>query len=206
MHSVAEEIVDANIWRDGEFAKFKVNMNKVDETLWCRMCIPMIYAHWEGYVVSSLKIMLNYLNRLELQHAQVSTNMAVLSLGDSFKFLSGKQSFLQRVDFTNGFYEMLDKAVKFRTKVDTKSNLKSKVLKDLCDIFGFRFQKFSGVTNDLDRLIGIRNAIAHGENSINPDLENLNIYIEAVKRAMDLLFEEVVDFLTTKQYLSDSEN
>lgn len=60
MHKVVDEIVTSNEWRDGEFAKLKVGSIGLDEALWCRMCIPMIYAHWEGYVVTSLKILIDY--------------------------------------------------------------------------------------------------------------------------------------------------
>jgi len=56
-HKVIDEIIESNRWRDGEFAKFKIKALSIDESLWCRMCIPMIYAHWEGFVVSSLKIL-----------------------------------------------------------------------------------------------------------------------------------------------------
>jgi hypothetical protein len=51
-NSLIEEILEANSWRDGDFAKFKANTYNVDEELWFRMCIPMIYAHWEGCVVT----------------------------------------------------------------------------------------------------------------------------------------------------------
>lgn len=49
-HELTKEIDAENEWRNGEFAAFKVNSQKVDETLWNRMCLLMIYAHWEGFV------------------------------------------------------------------------------------------------------------------------------------------------------------
>ncbi|MCW2482199.1 hypothetical protein, partial [Candidatus Symbiopectobacterium sp. NZEC135] len=62
MHSLVEEINETNAWRDGEFAKFRVNPHQVESILWGRMCVPMIYANWEGFVVSSLKMLLQHLN------------------------------------------------------------------------------------------------------------------------------------------------
>ena len=116
MHSVVEEISINNDWRDGEFAKYKANSLNVEEQLWCRMCIPMIYAHWEGFVVDALKIMLNHLNQLDLQSTQLPTNLVVVSLGDAYRTLSGKQSFDQRIKFTHSFNELLSKTVTFKTK------------------------------------------------------------------------------------------
>lgn len=202
MHSVVEEISINNDWRDGEFAKYKANSLNVEEQLWCRMCIPMIYAHWEGFVVDALKIMLKHLNQLDLQSSQLPTNLVVVSLGDSYRTLSGKQSFEQRINFTQNFNELLGKPVKFKTKVDTKSNLKSNVFEDLCVAFGFDSSKFAGQLHDIDRLVNIRNSIAHGENSMQPDMQNIEKYITSVKGAMDLLLFEIENYLTQQRYIA----
>lgn len=202
MHSVVDEISINNDWRDGEFAKYKANSLNVEEQLWCRMCIPMIYAHWEGFVVDALKIMLKHLNQLDLQSTQLPTNLVVVSMGDSYRTLSGKQSFEQRINFTQSFNELLDKPVKFKTKVDTKSNLKSNVFEDLCVAFGFDSSKFEGQLNDIDRLVNIRNSIAHGENSMRPDMQNIKKYIKSVKDAMDLLLYEIDDYLSEQRYIA----
>lgn len=136
-HRVIEEIVESNSWRDGEFAKFKTGAISTDENLWCRMCIPMIYAHWEGFVVSSLKVLITHLNALELYPDKIPTKLVVVGLGDAYKTLSGKQSLEQRIDFTDKFKSLFQKSIKFKNKIDTKSNLKSDVLKELCTMFGF---------------------------------------------------------------------
>ncbi len=201
MHKVIEEITESNSWRDSDFARFKINAAKVDETLWCRMCIPMIYAHWEGYVVSSLKILLEYLNKLDLQPENTCTNLIVISLNDTYRSLSGKQSFSQRIEFTRKFSETYNKNLKFTKKIDTKSNLKSTVLRELCEMFDFNFDCFKNHTPNIDRLVNIRNSIAHGENSYNPDMENINLYIESVKNAADLLLTEINKFIEKEEYL-----
>ena len=201
MHRVIAEISDANNWRDGEFANFKINSTGVDENLWYRMCIPMIYAHWEGYVVDSLKTLIGYLNGLNLDPNRVQTYLVVVGMGDTYKKLSGKQSFEQRVEFTNVFSELYRENMKFARKINTKSNLKSSVLKELCDMFGFRFDKFNDFTSDIDRLINIRNSIAHGENSFLPDQDNVEKYINAVNGATDVLLSEIEIFLESETYL-----
>lgn len=200
-HELLTEIFESNSWRDGEFARMKANSHEVDMVFWCRMCIPLIYAHWEGFVVDSLKITLKYLNAQNLSPAKTKTHLIVLCLGDSYKSLSGKQSFQQRIDFTDKFNLLLSQTIKFKTKIETKSNLKSNVLEELCDIFQFKFSKFSEVVADIDRLIHIRNSIAHGENSIAPTMENIEKYIAAVQTAMEIFTEEIDDFLTNLKYL-----
>lgn len=200
VHKVIDEILENNSWRDGEFAKIKANLLGVEEVFWCRMSIPLIYAHWEGFVVDSLKEMLKFLNSLKLNPSRVPTNLVVFCLGDSYKFLGGKQSFQQRVEFTNKFNQLLATTIKFTTKIETKSNLKSTAFSDLCNIFCFNFDRFSIVMPDIDRLVHIRNSIAHGENAISPDMHNVNKYIEATKTAMDLLLDEIDGFLSGERY------
>ena len=201
MHRVIEEIIGSNEWRDREFAKFKVNSTGVEEDLWCRMCIPMIYAHWEGYVVSALKILIDHLNSLGLSAADVPTKLFVVSLGDTYQYLSGKQSFAQRIDFTDRFRGLIQETIRFQKKIDTKANLKSAVLKELCQMYGYRYERFSLVVADIDRLVSVRNSIAHGENAIVPNYENISKYIRSVTIAMDIFREEIEKFLVDEEYL-----
>ncbi|NEX62484.1 MAE_28990/MAE_18760 family HEPN-like nuclease [Noviherbaspirillum galbum] len=200
-HKVVVEILENNKWRFGEFARVKTNSAKVDEKFWCRLCIPVIYAHWEGFVVDSLKEMLKYLNSLKLNPSLVPTNLVVFCLGDSYRSLSGKQSFEQRIEFTKKFNKLLSNTLSFATKIETKSNLKSDVLKNVCGVFRFDFDRFSDVVHELDRLVHLRNSIAHGENAIVPDMQNILKYIDAVSNAMDLLIEEIDSFLNDEKYL-----
>lgn len=200
-HEVIVEIQEDNNWRDGELAKFKVNPHKVDQQLWDRMCIPMIYAHWEGYIVSSLRVLIGHLNKLELSLRDVDTKLIVVGLGKNYNSLSGKQSFDQKVDFTDKFIALFESAIKFKKDIDTKSNLNSKVLKELCNMFGFSFEKFENVCSDIDRIVTFRNKIAHGENSILPDADNIEKYISSVNNATDIFLQEIDNFLSNKTYL-----
>ncbi len=200
-HEVIIEIQEDNNWRDGELAKFKINPHKVEQQLWDRMCIPMIYAHWEGYVVSSLRVLIGHLNKLQLNPGDVDTKLIVIGLGKTYNSLSGKQSFDQKVDFTDKFIALFESAIKFKKDIDTKSNLNSKVLKELCNMFGFNFEKFKDVISDIDRIVTFRNKIAHGENSILPDTDSIETYISSVAEATDIFMQEIDQFLSNESYL-----
>ncbi|MFK0032901.1 MAE_28990/MAE_18760 family HEPN-like nuclease [Pseudomonas monteilii] len=200
-HDVISEIQVNNEWRDGEFAKFKINSAGVDENLWCRMCIPMIYAHWEGFVIDAFKILLRHLNTLQIPANKTPTNLVVVSLGDSYKSLSGKQSFNQRIDFTERFAQCLNTHIKFQTRINTKANLRLDVLKEIYSMFNLNHEKFECIEADINRLVQVRNCIAHGENSFMPTSDNLNTYIKAVRKGMDLVLEEIDDFLCAEGYL-----
>jgi len=200
MHELIEDIQEENQWRQNEFASFKHCPDQVDSELWDRMCIPMIYAHWEGVVVNSLKILIGYLNTLNLSPNDVATRFIVFGLDKSYNSLSGKQSFVQKVAFTDKFKELFQQVLKFKKDVNTKSNLNSKVLKELCDIFGFNFNSFADVAGDIDRIVTYRNRIAHGESSIIPESESIEKYIATITTATDILFAEIDNFICNESY------
>lgn len=203
MHSVVEEIIESNKWRDGEFAKFKTNPNSVEANLWFRMCIPMIYAHWEGFVVEALKTLLRHLNSLNIPHSDLKTNFIVIALDNNYKTLSGKQSFSQRISFTEKFTQLLQSTAEFALKVDTKSNLKGNAFKELCESFGFDYSQYTKNIPEIDRLVNIRNSIAHGENGIGVTQENIDKYITAVNETCDLFLIDIERFLQNKEYRSE---
>lgn len=203
MHNLIEEIQEENKWRDGELAIFKTNPLKVDTNLWNRMCVPMIYAHWEGFVVNSLKLLIDYLNKLKLSPNDVPTKLVVLSLSEKYGSLSGKQSIQQRIEFTDKFKELFQNVLKFKKDVDTKSNLNSKVLEELCVIFGFNFTSFAEVASVIDRIVIYRNRIAHGENSIIPKSEGIENYVATVTKATDILLAEIDSFVSNQKYLTE---
>ncbi|KFC76685.1 hypothetical protein GBAG_4320 [Buttiauxella agrestis ATCC 33320] len=68
-------------------------------------------------------------------------------------------------------------------------------------MFDFDFERFSDVKSTLDRLVHVRNCIAHGENSILPTQENIENFIDAVKQGIDILMDEIDIFLMQECYL-----
>lgn len=201
MHKVLEEIIYENEWRNNEFAKFKINSTGVDDALWCRMCVPMIYAHWEGFVVSSMKLLINHLNGLGLSPSEISTSLAAHGLTESYKSLSGKQNLQQRIEFTRKFKVIFGEPIKLKNKVETKANLRGEVFQDICLVFGFNFELFKDCLIDIGTLVNVRNAIAHGENSVVPNMDNVNRYIAAVNSAIDTLTNEIGIYLDQHSYL-----
>ncbi len=205
MNNVIEEIRQENRWRQNDFANMKLlyqNISSQHQDLFLRMTIPYLYAHWEGFALDSLKKLINYFNKLRLQHEDVKINIFVLSLNDKFNFLKGKQSFSQKYEFSENFLKSLENELKFDKKnIDTKSNLKFDVLTELCEIFGFEKQRFENFRHDLDKLVNIRNSIAHGENSYVLSLENFDKYIELINDLMFHLQTEIEEYLSQKRYL-----
>lgn len=209
-HSVIIEIEETNKWRVGEFGEIKKQIAtfnsdtslSVQEKLWLRMCVPLVYAHWEGFVISSLKVLITYLNLQSLKPCDVASHLTVFGLDNAYDFLKGKQSISQKIEFTEKFHTLYyNNAVRFPKKIETKANLKFDVLENICIQFGFDHSNFDEVKLDLNKLVDIRNSIAHGENSYILARTNIKNFVDLVQRCMEKFLLEIDRFLIEKTYL-----
>ncbi len=57
--------------------------------------------------------------------------------------------------------------LKLNEKIDTKSNLNFKVLKEICEKININIARFEEYETELNQLVSIRNSISHGENAYN---------------------------------------
>lgn len=168
--------------------------------LYLKMNIPMIYAYWEGFVVASYKIVFDYLNRLELEPRITTIKLLTYANQGSYNSLKGKHSFKQKCEFTDKFLDILDNKIQIKNRIDTKSNLKYNVLVDLLQIFEIDTNAFGEYQPALDKLVNIRNAIAHGENSINVTFDDVLYFINIITEIMDKLILELIDYVENEKF------
>ena len=196
-------------WRIGELSDVKLLFRQVKRMeieryidVYLRMTIPMIYAHWEGYCVSSFKLLMEYLNRKEMDAKTVTYNILTYANNRTYDKLKGKSSFAQRVEFSRKFVELLNGKIYFAGKLDTKSNLNYKVLQEILRIFGMSEDGIEMFEGELNSPVNVRNAIAHGENSrVIRDDAKMNQYIELVTNLIDLVLLKQVQFVKEGAYL-----
>ncbi|MCB9328393.1 MAG: hypothetical protein H6572_06875 [Lewinellaceae bacterium] len=201
--NLIDEIRLDNEWRTKDIAKMKMTYSQLPEAnrgFFLRLCVPMIYAHWEGLVVSSLTSLIKGLNKSKLSHSNVPVKLFVLSVGEKFKRLQSNQSLEQRCDFTQTFFDRLNNHLTFEKKVNTKSNLNYKVLGELCNMFLLDIEDFSIYENDIDKLVDIRNKIAHGENAYLFELPQIEKYFELLENICEVFLNNIEKFINQKRY------
>ena len=202
-HIIVEEIRLENEWRTKDIAKMKMTYTQIPEenkSFFLRLCIPMIYAHWEGMVVTSLVTLIKYLNTLKLKQDEVPVSIFVLSVGDKFKRLQSNQSFAQRCEFSTHFIERLQNELNFEKVVKTGSNLKFDILTDICEAFIFDVSDFEEFRVDINRLVDIRNKIAHGENAYLIELPEMQKYFKLLEKLSDIFVNNIEKFLIEERY------
>jgi hypothetical protein len=157
-------------WRIKEFSDLKSAIRAsgpTSQSVLLRALVAMLYAHWEGYIRFCVEKYFSYItmrrhNFSELE-AQIYVNHFIaridaistqrLSLHDRCKIIEDiMQSKHKRFSRVN------------QKLIDTRSNLNSKVLQELCLLCAVDFALFKAECDFIDRIVvKRRNEIAHGE-------------------------------------------
>ena len=208
MHPLTNEIIASREWRMRELEDLKkvgiLALNTYPQKVknqYYRMCIPYIYAHWEGFIVESFKQLISFLNDLHLDKKLVRNELYAFSLQDILKPLAGKQSFEQTCQFAQKFIENYDRALYIDPALLTaKSNLNYKQLVVILGKFGMEncLTKYQG---EINQLVNQRNRIAHGENGITVEYVNISDKISMLQEIFDLMILKFEEYLSERMYL-----
>lgn len=208
MHSLTEEIIASKEWRVRELETLKkigiIALNTYslrEKQQYYRMCIPYIYAHWEGFVVESFKSLIAYLNNERLDKKAVVNELYTFSLQNVLKPLAGKQSFEQSYQFVEKFVESFDKELYIDPSLLTaNSNLNYKQMTIILNKFGME-NNLQDYKHEINQLVNQRNSIAHGENGIIIEKNHVSNKIAVLQEIFDLIILEFENYLSQKLYL-----
>ena len=174
LRTVAELInrLDESLaWRKKELTTLKLMVSQTkkehERKLALRSAVPILYAHWEGFIKLSAGLYLEFVSRQKLKYSELETNFIAiachLALKDS---TSSSQAHIHRqvVDFI--MLNQADKSnIKFKDVINTESTLSSKVLINILNTIGIPVSNFwvdhFPLVDTL--LLKNRNSIAHGE-------------------------------------------
>ena len=213
MQHLTEEIIASKEWRMRELENLKkigiIALNTYPEKVkeqYLRMCIPYIYAHWEGFVVEVFKLLITYLNNEHLEKKKVRNELYTFSLQNVLRPLAGKQNFEQSCQFIEKFVGDFEQTLYIEPALLTaKSNLNYKQMLTILNKFGMSncVEKYK---SEINQLVNQRNRIAHGENGIIIAYEYVSRQISILQELFDLLILEFEDYLSNKMYLKESVN
>ena len=201
---VLEEISLDIDWRNEELKQIILISDTLSDKelkFFLKGCIPLLYAHWEGFVVSSLKIVFKYLNCLKLNSNDYSEIYLTTAYEQTLKSLDDSTGFDKRRKHLTNLYKGFKEEVKLNEKIDTKSNLNYTVLEEICKKINIDINSFEIYKNDLNELVNIRNFISHGDGSYNfEQYEDIESYLELLKNLMLDLQSQLQDLLKQEKY------
>jgi len=185
-----------------------------------RSLVLLAYAHLEGFCKFALTAYASAINSMKLKCDQASVPLVAASLGEVFSALRNEQKkhelfrnalkedvnvhrIAREQTFVGSYEEYISNStVEIHDRmIDTKSNLSSVILKRNLFMLGLPYPFVDEFRSSMDRLLGVRNAIAHGDALLNPKPELVEEYLGTVLALMQAIQERIVEALVQKVYL-----
>ncbi|MCY2992232.1 MAG: MAE_28990/MAE_18760 family HEPN-like nuclease [Planctomycetota bacterium] len=157
-------------WRKKELHSLKTLVIANEKTHSCdlhiRAAITLLYAHWEGFIRQISRFYLEYVARRRLRNEELSPHFLAMAISGLVRAAEGTskiQPCLDIVDFFRAEMPVRSR-LDWESGVNTKSNLKSEVFREIVLRLGLDYSRFSTKEKLLDeKLLKNRNQIAHGQ-------------------------------------------
>ncbi len=168
----------------------------------------LLYSHWEGAIKNLSTKYLEYVFKVskEYNFTDLKINFLSLAMMNDFSNIKQDNSFTNINKIINNIIDRFNSKVSLKIKEDiikTNSNLNYKMLQNIILQLGIDNPISNENENLLDRkLVGSRNAIAHGqyESNIN-SIEDFEEIYKFVIEGIDLFKEEIINSAENKKYL-----
>ena len=175
--SMLQDYLDEELsWRLKEVADLKLAIRSFDvvqqKTL-IRATVPLLYAHWEGFVKNTSDGYLNFVNSQRMSYNQLASCFVVFGVKRKLNDLLQSRQARRNIAVVDFFVKELgDRAnLKLSAAIDTESNLSSKVFENIAVSIGIDPSLYTTKYNLIDiNLLKCRNEIAHGQYvALDPD-------------------------------------
>ena len=194
-------------WRRRELSDLKFAIQRADliaKTVLLRALIAMSYAHWEGYVRISATKYFSHITLKKLPFQKLDIQFYKNSfLARIESFFKSKSSTEESCSFISSILESQDSRFAYISPqiIDTKSNLSTDVINDLCLVCGFESDFFEENRIFIDvKLLKKRNAIAHGQDE-GVDVRDIDLFVEVTLSLMEHFRTLIENKVYTKSYL-----
>jgi hypothetical protein len=220
---VFRDIEEDRAVREGEIRLVENHARKTssdrEREMLLRVSVLLTYAHLEGFCKFALNAYVSAVNSTRLPCREVSYAVVAATLTTLFRALRNPDSkhpafarlfpddsklhlaFRERA-FIAGFDELAETRVLMPdTVIDSESNLSSAVLKKNLFRIGLEYHAVDEWKADIDKLLGVRNAIAHGAALKAPQQREVEKYVASAVLVMQFVQSEVFTALKNGTYL-----
>ncbi|WP_212004822.1 MAE_28990/MAE_18760 family HEPN-like nuclease [Chitinophaga sp. HK235] len=223
LDEIWSEIEEEYKWRSDEIRFFTnqlLHLSSVeDKDKFRRAIVLMLYAHFEGFCKFAFLLYTTSINKEKLKCRDVTHTIAASGLAklfedlrnpnrrsDHFKRELPDDTQLHRsardIEFLEALGDINEKTLEIPEKlIDTESNLKPVVLRKILFRLGLDHTAFSEIESDISKLLGYRNAIAHGEKRDGIDENTYDTIRKATFKVIDQVKSFVMQSLSDRVFL-----
>jgi hypothetical protein len=196
-------------WRKKELHALKglvvANEKKPSQDLYIRAAVPLLYAHWEGFVKQIAKMYLEFVGRQKLRHDQLSRHFLAMAVGRLVRGTAASSKIEPCLTVVAFFESQLPTRSQLEWKhgVNAKSNLNADVFREIVLTLGLDYSRFETKEKILDeKLLNNRNRIAHGQYSMVGYEEYVALHDEMLALMQDF-YNQIDNDANLGRYLSN---
>lgn len=144
----------------------KRSSGSISERALIRASIPLVYAHWEGFIKNSARTYLEFVEFQRHKYSDLRPCFAVLGFKSKLNTLSDSKKAKLNIESYEYLINNIDDTAKLQidTAINTESNLKSHVFENIATSIGIETKRYEPNYNFIDEsLLKRRNTIAHGD-------------------------------------------
>ncbi|WP_231421434.1 MAE_28990/MAE_18760 family HEPN-like nuclease [Pseudomonas sp. Leaf59] len=217
-----EQIESEREWREAEI-RFLNNMqgglSDKDRTKIRRSIVCLLYAHIEGFVRFAFSLYVDQVNRKGLTCKDVSPAIAAAAFAKELKALKDINSkspffikalpddkhlhgFARDVDFITQIGNFYDHPVVIAEGyVNTENNVGREVLEKMLFQVGLEYSDLKDAYSPLNRLLNVRNDIAHGKRKQGISDEDYNTFLNCCRSVMTTISRRLTSSFGAQKYL-----
>jgi len=169
MNNILEEKINYEIdWRTKEISIIKtmpytgIKDNERRKVL-LKYSIVSMYSLWEGYVRKVLAYYIEEVNKLTLEMDEINVNLIMHDLDCKYQLANPRKDIDKKCDFVKALKEYFKNDPIITQNIPGFKNIDYKTLNKYLKTLGLKEFPEKPFKNDLNKLVKIRNIIAHGE-------------------------------------------
>jgi len=201
------EIFDTDLtWRRKELSDIKSTIKSTDtysKPIFLKALIAMGYAHWEGYIKTCATRYFEHLTLRKLPYSNYERQIYINSILVRLDTLTqSRANVKERCNIINEILDGGNSRFSYINPllIDTKSNLNTDVISDLCTICGVDDKYFISKRTFIDTiLLKRRNAIAHGQQE-NIQADEIDNFVHELLTLMEHFRTLLENKVYTKGY------
>jgi hypothetical protein len=198
-------------WRISEIRNYFLVASKYNSTSSrsnpvTRAGIPLLYAHWEGFVKEVALEYLKFLSRMRLTNSTLNDSLLAISLRKTAGLRANALDFDDLLRIISFFRDMPNEScqLKGEDSINTRSNLRWSVFREILLVMGMDPMVYHGKEVVIDaRIVDVRNSIAHGE-YVFIDFDSYQTVHNLVIELLSLFRSQVENALLLRNYRATS--
>lgn len=205
--NLSDKVYGELSWRRKELtlikSKIPTEKNSLQSAM-IRASIPLLYAHWEGFVKTTMSYYLEFVSNKYLKNCELKTQFIALSLQNKLGDLNNS-SFENRTKIIDFIFKEINKQSSIPKKniINTKSNLKYDVLNEILFILDLQDSHIESKKDLINDLVDERNYIAHGEHKIL-DYKTFEFFFNDIIALMEYLKTKIENNAIQEKYKNAS--